>query len=303
MELVKLLQSLGFGSVFAADMSRTAPALYAADMGFLLPSVADPGYIDELARLCSAKDIRWIIPTIDSELEILAAAASGLGDLGVRVAVSRPSAIRSCLDKLLCLELLAGAGVRTTPTRIWKGRPDALDGQQFPAVTKPRRGSSSRGVRIISTMGELGLPPPEEDYIVQPFITGDEVTIDVVVASGEVRSIGARKRLKVRGGEVERGVTVDGRQYLSTADQIAKSIGLDGAFNFQVFENEESGCIVSEVNARLGGGMPLSQYAGAMVLEALLGTLPDDGLHIARTGVVMMRYDSSIYACDDQLLS
>jgi carbamoyl-phosphate synthase large subunit len=167
---------------------------------------------------------------------------------------------------------------------------------------KPRRGSSSRGVRIIATIHEIGVPPPDEDYIIQPFITGDEVTVDVVVISSAVRSIGARKRLKTRGGEVERGITIDGGQYLEVANRIAQTIGLDRPFNFQVFENDRYGCVVSEVNARLGGGMPLSQYSGAMVLEAVLGRLPDDDVHIARTGMVMTRYDSSFCSFGEELL-
>jgi carbamoyl-phosphate synthase large subunit len=301
-ELVRLLQSLDLGKVIAADMSRTAPALYAADAGFLLPALSDANYVDELIRLCGSAGVRWIIPTIDGELEALAKAASDLGELNIRVAVSRPGAVRSCLDKLLCSSLLAAAGVRTIPTRAWDGGPGSLLGQQFPAVVKPRRGSSSRGVRIVSSPAEVGQPSLEEDYIIQPFIKGIEVTVDVVVGHGKVRSIGARKRLKVRGGEVERGVTVDVRRYLDLADTIAGCIGLDGPFNFQVFEHDESECIVNEVNARLGGGMPLSQYAGAKILETMLGLLPDDGLHMAHPGVIMMRYDLSLYARETELL-
>src|SRR5262249_49432117 len=101
---------------------------------------------------------------------------------------------------------------------------------------------------------------------VQPLIAGAEVTIDVLAAErGRVVALGARRRLKVRGGEVERARTVDAEPFVEQAAAVARALGLSGPFNFQVFVDAEP-ALVGEVNPRLGGGLPLSQHAGAMLL-------------------------------------
>jgi carbamoyl-phosphate synthase large subunit len=301
-ELVRLLRGLGVGMVFAGDMSASAPALYCADRGILLPSLEDDGYVACLEATCREAEISVVIPTIDSELTLLADVRARLLDGGIRAVVSSPVAVRRCLDKLESSHILAAAGLPVVHTSMWE--PVAAREARYPIVVKPRRGSSSRGVRVVRSADELGQPPAEEPYVIQPFVEGYEVTIDVVAYDcSEVLAIGARRRLKVRGGEVERAVTVDVAPYLPMAQTVAHAIGLSGPFNFQAFRTSHGQCLVSEVNARLGGGAPLSQATGGEILEAVLG-LPraHRDLSMARPGVVMMRYDSSLYFDEEDLL-
>ena len=79
--------------------------------------------------------------------------------------------------------------------------------------------------------------------------------------------------------------------------------GAYGALNVQVFVagdvHEPASLAVIEINARYGGGFPLSLEAGAdfprWMLEELLGlpttASPDDW----RSGLVMLRYDAAVF--------
>jgi carbamoyl-phosphate synthase large subunit len=79
--------------------------------------------------------------------------------------------------------------------------------------------------------------------------------------------------------------------------------GAYGALNVQVFvdgdADEPDNLAVIEINARYGGGFPLSLEAGAdfprWMLEELLGlpstASPDDW----RSGLVMLRYDAAVF--------
>ena len=83
-ELVKAFKSardkLGFvGDVIAADMDETAPALFFADKKAILPRVTDVSYLGRLIATCIDDKVSLIVPTIDTELEILQNTQRGMG--------------------------------------------------------------------------------------------------------------------------------------------------------------------------------------------------------------------------------
>lgn len=98
-ELVALLRKLGLGAVLASDMSPSAPTLYLADKGFLTGPVTGPDYVAELLGRCVAESVRYIVPTIDSELATLAHNIASFERAGITVFVSSEGAIRRCFDK------------------------------------------------------------------------------------------------------------------------------------------------------------------------------------------------------------
>ena len=166
----------------------------------------------------------------------------------------------------------------------------------------------AEGVRTISSRSQWTDPPADDVWLVQPLIAAPEITLDVLAAEGgRIVSLGARRRLKVRGGEVERAVTVNGEPFVELAGAISTALDLSGPFNFQIFIQEDGPPLVGELNPRLGGGLPLSQHAGAMLLEALCewaatGAWPDGPPRLARAGAHMTRHDSSIFLEGGDLL-
>jgi carbamoyl-phosphate synthase large subunit len=80
--------------------------------------------------------------------------------------------------------------------------------------------------------------------------------------------------------------------------------GAYGALNVQVFVDDPDDLAVIEINARYGGGFPLSLAAGAdfprWMLEELRGlpsTAAPDGW---RAGLVMLRYDAAVFVDEDR---
>ena len=61
------------GKVYTTDMNpMLAPAGYESDQCFQVPRVIDEHYPDRLLAICKENDVRVIIPTIDTELLVLA---------------------------------------------------------------------------------------------------------------------------------------------------------------------------------------------------------------------------------------
>ena len=104
-ELVKAFKSardrLGVvGDVIAADMDETAPTLFFADKKTILPRVTDASYLEQLIATCINDSVSLIVPTIDTELEILAQNKEIIeSQTSARVMISDLECVSVCCDK------------------------------------------------------------------------------------------------------------------------------------------------------------------------------------------------------------
>ena len=76
-ELVKCFKKasskLGLDSLLVAgDCQENAPALYFADDRVILPRISSPKYIDSIIDVCNRYEISLVVPTIDTDLLVLA---------------------------------------------------------------------------------------------------------------------------------------------------------------------------------------------------------------------------------------
>ena len=72
------------GKLLTADMNPVlAPACHCSDGYFSVPAATDPSYIRELIGLCRKENVKLIIPTIDTELFVLAENIDILRDNGI----------------------------------------------------------------------------------------------------------------------------------------------------------------------------------------------------------------------------
>ena len=91
--------------IFCADMSETAPALQFADGKFIVPRVGTEGYIDTLINICNENNIALVVPTIDTELEILAENKQKIeSESGAKLLVSNYESVAICCDKFKTAE-------------------------------------------------------------------------------------------------------------------------------------------------------------------------------------------------------
>jgi len=304
----RALAQSGNGSVVAADMDPTAPCLIAADESIVLPSVSSPSYLDALLDACAKRAVRIVVPLIDPELPLLSGARDEFRKHGVEVAVSDLTFVNMSSDKLLTSQVLSSMGLPTAPTYLGDQAMDLLEKGllALPIVVKPRYGSASTGVQVCCTFDEVQFHIQHTtEPIVQKFLRGFETTIDVFAdGKGHALGIVPRKRLKVRAGEVERGVTTGDAPYRQMIELLVDKLRPYGVFNVQCFVAED-GPVFTEVNARFGGGYPLSDAAGArfpeMLIElALTGTVRPSS-HKYVEGLVMTRFDDAFFVREEDL--
>ena len=83
------MRSVGLdGRILATDRSAAASAFQLADARFLVPSCSDAGFIPALLEICEREHVTLVVPTIDPELPVLAAAREEFSSIGTTIAVS-----------------------------------------------------------------------------------------------------------------------------------------------------------------------------------------------------------------------
>lgn len=294
------------GRVFAADADTTAPTLWEADGWFRVDDVMSASYVDELVQICDEQDIRLLIPLIDPELSVLAVNRAKLHTVGTIPMVGEPWAVDVAQDKLRTAQFFDENGVPTPRTWTLDEFLSEVKGVNYPVVVKSRVGSAGASVRICLNAEEVEFfAHRTEKPLVQEYVRGTEVTIDILGdGSGQLIAMVPRKRLKIRGGEVERGVTVEWQPFLPHVERFCAAYRPFGVINLQCIVTSH-GPRFTEVNARFGGGYPLSDAAGARFPELLLdlvsGRRPQPCVGCYRVGLVMSRYDDAVFVPSERL--
>lgn len=303
------LSSLGLeGDVMAADASKLSAACAVAARAFRVPRCDAPEFVPALVELCRAHEVTLVVPTIDTELPILAEHRERFADVGTTVVVSSSETVAIAGDKERTHAWLEREGFPTVRQgSLAEAIADPLR-WPFPLIVKPRSGSASQGVARVDSREELEVAGRRGDIVVQTIAPGNEHTIDVLVnRRGQALCAVPRRRIEVRAGEVSKGVTVRCDRLAELGCKVCERLpGAFGPLTVQAFLDDAGGdARVIEINPRFGGGYPLSWEAGAAfprwIIEDVLGlpsTAAPDGW---RDGLVMLRYDEAVFAAEDEL--
>ncbi|MGH8883815.1 MAG: ATP-grasp domain-containing protein [Egibacteraceae bacterium] len=281
------------GRLIAIDVDPLAPTLEEADRCFIVPRLSDDAYIPTLAAICRRERVGLVLPLIDPDIPILAAHKAMLEAAGAIVAVVPKSSAAICADKWRTFALFGELSVPTPQT--WLPHQLASASFGFPVLVKPRFGSAGQHVYAVHDDRELDfflgyVPEP----VVQELLPGPEITTDVLCNfEGEALSVVSRERIEVRSGEVAKGKTVYDPRIAEDCCRIAKALRAAGPITVQCMRRDDEH-FFTEVNARLGGGLPLGIAAGARpahwLLQLAIGQVPDApplgsyelGLHLSR---------------------
>jgi carbamoyl-phosphate synthase large subunit len=290
--------------VLASDCSWYSSAFHDADEAFLVPRLDDDEFVPHMLELCIKHDVDLVVPTIDTEMPAWVASRDRFTEIGTTIALSGDGVVAIAADKRLTHDWLVDQGF---PTVEQTTAADALadpDRWPYPLMAKPRFGSAGLGVGVVRNADELSVVAARGhdlgEIVVQRVAPGVEHTIDVLVdRAGRCVCTVPRRRIEVRAGEVSKGVTVRSPALADLARRICEALpGAYGALNIQVFVDGDDLAVI-EINARYGGGFPLSLEAGAdfprWMLEDLLGLPSSASPDGWRAGVVMLRYDAAVF--------
>ncbi len=290
----------GRGRVIATDMSPNAPALYEADAFYLVPRITEPGYVERILEICRKERIDGAFSLIDPELSLLAANEERFRRAGVMIIGSSYELCERTLDKWQMYRWLAEHGYACADSYVDREafyRAQEQGKIAYPVFVKPVRGSASIAISRAEDRETVELLCSHADgLLIQECLDGQEIGVDCYIdmLSGELISIFAKKKLVMRAGETDKGVSFQDPALFELVERFVKECGFRGQIDIDLFESGGA-YVISEVNPRFGGGYPHAYEAGVNHMKYIVRNLegktnvPEIGCY--EEGLVMMKYN------------
>lgn len=290
----------GSGRVIATDMSANAPALYEADKYYLVPRITEPGYMELILDICRKERVDGVFSLIDPELSLLAKHEEKFRALGATVIGSSYELCERTLDKWQMFEWLLAHGYACAKSYIDKEKffRDVKAGRiSYPVFVKPVRGSASTAISKAEDRETVELLfSHSDDLLIQEYLKGQEIGADCYIdmISGELISVFSKKKLAMRAGETDKGVSFKAPRLFGLVERFVKESGFRGQIDIDIFDCGGT-YYISEVNPRFGGGYPHAYEAGVnhmkYIVRNLEGRANDPQIGCYEEGIVMMKYN------------
>lgn len=286
------------GYVYTTDMCpEISAACNVSDKYFKIDRVTSSSYIKELLALCIAQNVKIIIPTIDTELLILANNKTLFDKYNIDIVVSSISFVNLCRDK-------RNTHIFFQEHNIDIAHPIDKYAPTFPLFIKPYDGSLSADTYLVRSKDELlDFHLKNEKFMFMEYIDKnkyDEYTVDMYYGKDhKVKSIIPRKRLAVRAGEILKGVTCKNEIVDFLKKRLDFVEGAIGCLTLQLFYSNIKKRIVGiEINPRFGGGFPLSYNAGGnypgWLIDEYIFNKKLDYFNEWEDNLLMLRYDDEV---------
>lgn len=298
----------GEGRVVVTDCSNLAPALYLGDKSYIVPRIDHPSYIDSLIDICKKEDIKGIVCLIDPELSLIAKNRDRFLQAGVTPFVSDYETCELWFDKYDSFKFLEENNFKCAKSYLdFEKFEEALGAGEIslPVFIKPNRGSASLDINIAKTMEEARfIFDQSEDMIIQEFIEGQELGVDVYIdtISKEPVSIFIKEKVSMRSGETDKAKSIKSDKLFREIQRLFKETDLLGPIDMDIFRVGEDDYYMSEINPRFGGGYLLAYEAmekfPSLILENLKGRENTPNIGAYEEGIYMMKHDDLLIRKD-----
>ena len=288
------------GKVVATDCSNLAPAVYEADVFYLVPRITVPGYMEQILDICKKEQIDGVFSLIDPELSMLAKERARFEEIGVNPIVSEYDLVETCFNKFKMYELFNSMNIPTAKCYVSKEAFYEAKGKgeiSYPVFVKPVCGSASMHINKVSSDEELeGLFHMYDDLMIQEFMDGTEYGADVYIdmISGKVTSLFVKEKIKMRAGETDKSVSVKDEGLFKQIVEFVEKAGFKGMIDIDIFKIGDT-YYFSEVNPRFGGGYPHAYECGVNMPRQVINNLDGKENPVTigdyKEGIIMMKYN------------
>lgn len=297
--------------IVSTDNSPYAPALYLADSSYLVPLVADPGYIPSVLDICARERIQAVTTFFDPEIEILARHREEFERIGVEVLAPYAETASLCFDKFKMFNYLRSHGIATVDTygSIEDFKTAVSEGViGFPVFVKPRTGSGSVGAEKVADMRSLeSLVASDGSLIIQEFMDCLDLDADVYIDTISHQAVSAfsKRKLETKIGGASKTVSFKDPKLFEFIKNVVANFRFNGPVDMDFFYRDGQ-YYLSEVNPRFGGAYLHAYGAGVdffkLIDNNLRGIANEPVFGDYDEGVVMMMYDSVVIQKIDELV-
>ena len=290
----------GRGKVVATDCSPNAPALYEADVHYIVPRITEENYLDTLYDICRKEKIKGVLSLIDPELSLLALHEKDFEKRGTTVIGSSYELCERTLNKWEMYRWLKDHGYYCARSYmdIEEFVRDVKAGLlTYPVFVKPAKGSASisiskaydeETVRLLVSHGE--------GMMIQEFLDGQEIGADCYIdlQSRKPVSVFTKKKIVMRAGETDKAISFKDEKLLALIERFIGEAGFLGQIDIDIFQIGEV-YYISEINPRFGGGYPHAYECGVDHMELIVNNLEGRENRVItgqyEEGLIMMKYN------------
>ena len=255
LEIFKSLRYCKEVRLFSAgsDVSNHAPYVFARH--YIVPSIHDSGWIEELNNVIVKNNIDYIFPAYD---DIVVALVENADKLKAQV-VSSP--LETCLvtrSKLRTYKLFAD--ILPVP-RIYDSVSEV---DSYPVFVKPDKGQGSQGTHIVRDQKHFEcILTLFGENIIMEYLPGEEYTIDCF-SDREIGLLycGGRQRVRTHRGISMNSISVNDDVFLEYARQISEKLDIYGAWFFQLKKDAAGEYKLLEIAPRIAGTMAFNRVLG-----------------------------------------
>ena len=167
----------------------------------------------------------------------------------------------------------------------------------YPVFVKPVRGSASIAISKVYDRETVDLLfAHSEGLLIQEYLDGQEIGVDCYIdlISGELISVFSKKKLVMRAGETDKGLSFKDPKLFELVERFVKDSGFRGQIDIDIFDRNGT-YYISEVNPRFGGGYPHAYEAGVnhmkYIVRNLEGQTNEPQIGGYEDGIIMMKYN------------
>ncbi len=240
-------------------------------------------YVAQMMQNIRAHGADFLIPLTDVEMDILAPIADRLQSIGCTLCAPSADVVALCRNKTAMASLLSKEKIgQTIPT--FCPYQHTFDEKDFPLMLKPNSGRSSMGQMVVSSQQALEQALTlRNDYIAQPYLSGDVWTVDVARdANGHCQTVVRQELLRTGNGLGMTVQTYATHPLQVVCAQIADCIHLVGVVNMEFIEHGDQFAFL-EVNPRFSGGIGFSLVAGCNLTDMMLRCAKGESISVVET--------------------
>lgn len=297
------------------------------DSVYNVPKAYSPSYIDCLYTICEHEGVDILIPFMSSELISLCLNKDKFREIGTEISVSNITSIKACIDKYSLYETMKENGMeipkckKFNSVESFKKAIEYIGYPNMPVCIKALNLSGSRGFRIIdgnkskldiflqekpnsvyttkddmiATLNENPCAIP--DMMAMEYLSGEELSVDVLADKGEVIYMCARLSKSIVASIPMESILIEEPIAYEIVRKVIKMLNYDGNADFDFKYNDNGEPVLMEVNPRIAATMAIFKEAGLNLpylrIKQLLGEeLPTINL---RYGTTMKRRYKEYY--------
>lgn len=228
---------------------------------YQLPKAVEESYINEILKICNTHGIKYLIPLTDPEVDVLSANRIKFENNNIVLCISGKETITKCRDKIIVEKDFKNiSSVNVIPSY---SKEEINDEAIYPIIAKPKNGRSSEGLYMLKNNKWLTIIENKDDYIFQPYIQGQVITVDVIrEKNGKSVSIARKELTRTSNGA---GLTVEvikkDAMLEHSITTIIDELNIVGCVNLEFLQKDNTYYLM-DINPRFSAGVGFSLFAG-----------------------------------------